>query len=85
MGAYPERVFVRHGIKVADPQGNFATAAGRRRWLAFNMRLVVMMRSDAVWLAAAPMNLRARTDAALAHLVKVFGAAHPHQAYRFAN
>jgi transposase len=31
------------------------------------------------------MDMRAGTDTALARVVKVFGAAHPHQAYLFAN
>lgn len=44
-----------------------------------------MIRIDAVWLAAAPLDMRAGTDTALARVVAVFGAAHPHQAYLFAN
>ena len=44
-----------------------------------------MIRIDAVWLATDPMDMRAGTDTALARVVKVFGAAHPHQAYLFAN
>ena len=40
---------------------------------------------DAVWLAIEPMDMRAGTDTALARVVKVFGAAHPHTAYLFAN
>jgi len=36
-----------------------------------------MMRINAVWLAAEPMNLRAGTAAALARVVKVLGTAHP--------
>ena len=44
-----------------------------------------MIRVDAVWLATEPMDMRAGTDTALARVVKVFGAAHPHQAYLFAN
>ncbi len=44
-----------------------------------------MIRIDAVWLAVEPMDMRAGTDTALARVVKVFGAAHPHQAYLFAN
>ena len=44
-----------------------------------------MIRIDAVWLATVPMDMRAGTDTALARVVKVFGAAHPHQAYLFAN
>lgn len=44
-----------------------------------------MIRIDAVWLAVTPMDMRAGTDAALARVVRVFGAAHPHTAYLFAN
>lgn len=44
-----------------------------------------MIRVDAVWLAVAPLDMRAGTDAALARVVGVFGAARPHQAYLFAN
>ena len=44
-----------------------------------------MIRIDAVWLATEPMDMRGGTDTALARVVKVFGAAHPHQAYLFAN
>ena len=35
--------------------------------------------------AAQSTDMRAGTDTALARVVKVFGAAHPHQAYLFAN
>jgi transposase len=44
-----------------------------------------VIRIDAVWLATAPMDMRAGTDTALARVVSVFGAAHPHTAYLFAN
>ena len=44
-----------------------------------------MIRIDAIWLATAPMDMRAGTDTALARVVSVFGAAHPHTAYLFAN
>ena len=44
-----------------------------------------MIRIDAVWLAVTPMDMRAGTDTALARVVSVFGAAHPHTAYLFAN
>ena len=48
-------------------------------------RVAALIRVDAVWLATEPMHMRAGTDTALARVVKVFGAAHPHQAYLFAN
>ena len=44
-----------------------------------------MIRIDAAWLATAPLDMRAGTDTALARVVTVFGAAHPHHAYLFAN
>jgi len=44
-----------------------------------------MIRIDAVWLATQPLDMRAGTDTALARVVQVFGAAHPHSAYLFAN
>ena len=44
-----------------------------------------MIRIDAVWLATEPLDMRAGTDTALARVVRVFGAAHPHTAYLFAN
>jgi transposase len=44
-----------------------------------------MIRIDAVWLATIPLDMRAGIDTALARVVQVFGAAHPHTAYLFAN
>ena len=44
-----------------------------------------MIRVDAVWLAVEPLDMRAGTEAALARVVHVFGAARPHHAYLFAN
>lgn len=44
-----------------------------------------MIRIDTVWLATTPLDMRAGTDTALARVVGVFGAAHPHTAYLFAN
>lgn len=44
-----------------------------------------MIRVDAVWLAVEPLDMRAGTDTALGRVVRVFGAAHPHHAYLFAN
>jgi transposase len=48
-------------------------------------RAVAMIRIDAVWLAVAPLDMRAGTESALARVVNVFGAARPHHAYLFAN
>jgi len=44
-----------------------------------------MIRIDAAWLATTPLDMRAGTDTAMARVVTVFGAAHPHHAYLFAN
>ena len=44
-----------------------------------------MIKIEAVWLACEPLDMRAGTESALARVVKVFGAAHPHHAYLFAN
>jgi transposase len=44
-----------------------------------------VIRVDAAWLATAPLDMRAGTDSALARVIAVFGAAHPHHAYLFAN
>lgn len=44
-----------------------------------------MMRIDALWLSAAPLDMRAGMDTLLAQVVRVFGAAQPHHAYLFAN
>jgi transposase len=44
-----------------------------------------MIRVDAVWLAVAPIDMRAGTDTALARVVSVFGCAHPYHAYVFTN
>ncbi len=44
-----------------------------------------MIRIDAVWLATQPLDMRAGADTELARVVSVFGAAHPHTAYLFAN
>ncbi|MBC8642923.1 IS66 family insertion sequence element accessory protein TnpB [Caballeronia sp. EK] len=40
---------------------------------------------DEIWLAVGPLGMRAGFDTALARVVKMFGAAHPHHAYIFAN
>ena len=44
-----------------------------------------MIRVDAWWLAVEPLDMRVGTEAALARVVQVFGQAHPHHAYLFAN
>jgi transposase len=44
-----------------------------------------MIRIDAVWMSVEPLDMRAGSESALARVVAVFGAAHPHHAYCFAN
>lgn len=44
-----------------------------------------MIRIDALWLSAAPLDMRAGMDTLLAQVVRVFGQAQPHHAYLFAN
>nr|NMG01338.1 IS66 family insertion sequence element accessory protein TnpB [Aromatoleum toluolicum] len=43
-----------------------------------------MIRIDALWLSAAPLDMRAGMDSLLAQVVRVFGQAQPH-AYLFSN
>ena len=40
---------------------------------------------DAIWMSTEPLDMRAGMETVLARVVKVFGAAHPHHAYLFAN
>ena len=44
-----------------------------------------VIRIDCAWLSVQPLDMRAGTDTALGRVVQVFGAAHPHHAYLFAN
>lgn len=44
-----------------------------------------MIRIDQIWLAVEPIDMRCGPDTALARVVQVFGAAHPHTAYLFVN
>jgi transposase len=44
-----------------------------------------VIRIDAIWLAVQPLDMRAGADTALARVVAVFGAAHPHTGYVFLN
>ena len=44
-----------------------------------------MIQVDAWWLSTQPLDMRVGTEAALARVVQVFGQAHPHHAYLFAN
>jgi len=44
-----------------------------------------MIRIDSVWLATQPLDMRSGFDSCLARVIQVFGCAHPHAAYLFAN
>lgn len=44
-----------------------------------------MIRIDAMWLAAEPIDMRAGFDRLLSRVVQVFGAAQAHHGYLFAN
>jgi transposase len=48
-------------------------------------RVARVIRIDEAWLAVEPLDMRAGFDTALARVITVFGAAHPHHAYLFAN
>lgn len=44
-----------------------------------------MIRIEAIWMSTQPLDMRVGMESALARVVAVFGAAHPHHAYLFAN
>ena len=44
-----------------------------------------MIRIDAMWLSAEPVDMRAGAERLLARVVQVFGAAQAHHGYLFAN
>jgi transposase len=44
-----------------------------------------MIRIDAMWLAAEPIDMRAGAERLLARVVQVFGVAQAHHGYLFAN
>jgi hypothetical protein len=44
-----------------------------------------VIRIDAIWFATEPMGMRAGTEAALARIIAVFGAAKLHRPYLFAH
>jgi len=44
-----------------------------------------VIRIDALWLAAEPIDMRAGADRLLARVVQVFGSAQAHHGYLFAN
>jgi transposase len=48
-------------------------------------RVAAVIRIDTVWLAVEPIDMRTGVDRLLATVVQVFGAAHAHHGYLFAN
>ena len=48
-------------------------------------RAAAVIRIDAMWLCAEPLDMRAGADRLLARVVEVFGAAQAHHGYLFAN
>src|SRR5437868_9632947 len=48
-------------------------------------RAAPVIRIDAMWLAAEPIDMRAGADRLLARVVQVFGVAQAHHGYLFAN
>ncbi|WP_306545464.1 hypothetical protein [Malikia spinosa] len=42
-----------------------------------------MIRIDAIWMSTEPLDMRAGMETVWARVVKVYGAAHPHHAYRY--
>ena len=69
----------------ATDDDDHLAARGGGRLRGLDARAAAVIRVDAVWLAVEPLDMRAGTEAALARVVRVFGAAHPHHAYLFAN
>jgi transposase len=47
--------------------------------------VAAVIRIDSLWLAVEPVDMRAGADRLLARVVQVFGAAHAHHGYLFAN
>ncbi len=48
-------------------------------------RVAAVIRIDAMWLCAEPLDMRVGADRLLARVVEVFGAAQAHHGYLFAN
>ena len=59
--------------------------APRRRLRDLAARDAALIRIDAMWLAAEPVDMRAGADRLIARVVEVFGAAQAHHGYLFAN
>ena len=60
-------------------------ARWRNRVRRLAARVGAVIRVDALWLSTEPLDMRCGTEAALARVVQVFGCAHPHNGYLFAN
>jgi transposase len=78
----------RHRARTSPRRGHdqAAVADGRSGGTGgLHARAAAMIRVEAVWMAVEPLDLRAGTEAALAKVVAVFGAARPHHAYLFTN
>ena len=79
---------VRHSYGVSPRSGDdehTLARCGSARVRRLAARVVAMIRIDAVWLSTVPRDMRTGTDTALARVAGVFGAAHQHTAYLFAN
>ena len=53
--------------------------------LAVDSIFAQMIRIEEIWLSTEPMDMRAGMDTLLSRVALIFGAAHPHHAYLFAN
>ena len=70
--------FARTTLRSLESQRELAAIrSGRLRWLA--ARAAAVIRIDAMWLAFAPVDMRAGADRLLAAVVHVFGEAQAHQ------
>ena len=57
----------------------------RSRLRSLATRGLAVIRVDALWLCAAPVDMRSGTERLLAHVVHALGSAHAHHGYLFAN
>jgi hypothetical protein len=70
----PARHRGRTAPRRGDDEGDLA-GGGRSGLRGLDTRAAAVIRVDAVWLAVEPLDMRAGTEAALARVVTVFGAA----------
>jgi transposase len=56
-----------------------------QRVRSLDARAAAMIRIDAMWLSAEPIDMRAGAERLLARVVQVFGAAQAHHGYLFTN